>query len=42
MTVSDDIFIDFNLKKATDKVICLNCKRKIRYSESKRIVKIVE
>jgi C4-type Zn-finger protein len=35
-TVSDDIFIDYDLRKATQKEFCNNCKRKIRYSEKKR------
>lgn len=36
LTVSDDIFIDFDLREATEKEFCNNCKRKIRYSEKKR------
>lgn len=37
MIVSDDIFIDFDIRKADQKVFCENCKRKIRFSEQKRI-----
>lgn len=36
MTVSDDIFIDFDIREAKDKVFCENCKRRIRFSEKKR------
>ena len=32
-TVSDDIYIDFDLRQATEKEFCNNCKRKIRYSQ---------
>lgn len=39
ITVSDDIFIDFDLREATDKVFCENCKRRIRFSEKKRLPK---
>ena len=39
LTVSDDIFIDFDLREATDKVFCENCKRRIRFSEKKRLPK---
>ena len=39
MTVSDDIFIDFDLREAKDKVFCENCKRRIRFSETKRLPK---
>ena len=38
MTVSDDIFIDFDLREANEQVFCENCKRRIRFSEKKRIV----
>ena len=37
MTVSDDIFIDFDLREAKEKVFCDNCKRRIRFSEKKRV-----
>ncbi len=37
MIVSDDIFIDFDIRKADQKAFCENCKRKIRFSEHKRI-----
>ena len=37
LTVSDDIFIDFDLREAKDKVFCENCKRRIRFSDKKRI-----
>jgi hypothetical protein len=37
MIVSDDIFIDFDIRKADQKAFCENCKRKIRFSEQKRI-----
>ena len=39
MTVSDDIFIDFDLREAKDKVFCENCKRRIRFSEKQRLPK---
>lgn len=39
LTVSDDIFIDFDLREAKDKVFCENCKRRIRFSEKKRVPK---
>lgn len=32
LTVSDDIYISFDLREATEKEFCKNCKRKIRYS----------
>lgn len=38
LTVSDDIFINFDLRCATEKEFCNNCKRKIRYSAQKRSV----
>ena len=34
--VSDDIYIDFDLRYANKKVFCENCKRRIRFSEKKR------
>jgi uncharacterized protein YlaI len=37
MTVSDDIFIDFDLREANEKTFCENCKRRIRFSEKKRV-----
>ena len=37
MTVSDDIFIDFDIREANEKVFCENCKRRIRFSEKKRL-----
>lgn len=39
MAVSDDIFIDFDLRKANEKSFCENCKRRIRFSEKKRVQK---
>lgn len=39
MTISDDIFIDFDLREAKEKVFCENCKRRIRFSEKKRVPK---
>ena len=39
MIVSDDIFIDFDIREAKDKVFCENCKRRIRFSEKKRFQK---
>ena len=39
MVVSDDIFIDFDLREATEKAFCENCKRRIRFSEKKRLPK---
>lgn len=39
MTVSDDIFIDFDLREANEKAFCENCKRRIRFSEKKRVPK---
>ena len=39
MTVSDDIFIDFDIREAKEKVFCENCKRRIRFSEKKRLPK---
>ena len=36
LTVSDDIFINFDLRCANEKEYCNNCKRKIRYSVQKR------
>ena len=39
MTVSDDIFIDFDLREADEKAFCENCKRRIRFSEKKRVPK---
>ena len=32
LTVSDDIYIDFDLRESDQKEFCNNCKRKIRYS----------
>ena len=37
MVVSEDIFIDFDLREADQKAFCENCKRRIRFSEKKRI-----
>ena len=37
LTVSDDIFIDFDIREANEKVFCENCKRRIRFSEKKRV-----
>ena len=39
MVVSDDIFIDFDLREADQKAFCENCKRRIRFSEKKRLPK---
>ena len=39
MTISDDIFIDFDMREAKEKVFCENCKRRIRFSEKKRVPK---
>lgn len=39
MTVSDDIFIDFDIREANEKVFCENCKRRIRFSEKKHLPK---
>ena len=40
LTVSDDIFIDFDLREANEKVFCENCKRRIRFSEKKRVPRV--
>lgn len=37
MVVSEDIFIDFDLRDADQKAFCENCKRRIRFSEKKRV-----
>lgn len=39
MVVSGDIFIDFDLRVADQKAFCENCKRRIRFSEKKRLPK---
>ena len=39
MMVSDDIYIDFDIREANQKVFCENCKRRIRFSEKKRVPK---
>ena len=39
MMVSDDIYIDFDIREANEKVFCENCKRRIRFSEKKRVPK---
>lgn len=36
MVVSDDTYIDFDMRKSTDKIFCPNCKRKIKFSEVKK------
>ena len=36
LIVSDDTYIDFDMRKATDKVYCSNCKRWIKFSEVKK------
>lgn len=36
MMVSDNIFIDFDLRDADQKAFCENCKRRIRFSVKKR------
>lgn len=33
---NDDIYIDFDMRKYTDKVFCSNCKRTIKFSEVKK------
>jgi C4-type Zn-finger protein len=40
MTVSDDIFIDFDIRQASEKAFCENCKRRIRFSEKKRLPRV--
>jgi hypothetical protein len=40
MMVSEDIFIDFDLRDADKKVFCENCKRRIRFSEKKRLLRV--
>ena len=37
MMVSDEIFIDFDIREADQKAFCENCKRRIRFSEKKRL-----
>lgn len=37
MAVSEDIFIDFDLRDADQKTFCENCKRRIRFSEKRRV-----
>lgn len=37
MVVSDDIYISFDTREADQKAFCDNCKRKIRFSEKKRL-----
>ena len=39
MTISEDNFIDFDMREAKEKVFCENCKRRIRFSEKKRLPK---
>ena len=39
IAVSDDIFIDIDLRDADQKAFCENCKRRIRFSEKKRMSK---
>ena len=39
MMVSDEIFIDFDIREADQKAFCENCKRRIRFSEKKRLPK---
>ena len=39
MTISDYIFVDFDLREAKEKVFCENCKRRIRFSEKTRLPK---
>lgn len=34
--VSDDTYIDFDIRKSTDKVFCSQCKRWIKFSEVKK------
>lgn len=36
MLVSEDVYIDFDIRQADQKAFCENCKRRIRYSEKKR------
>lgn len=33
--VSEDVYVDFDMRKSTDKVFCSNCKRWIKFSENK-------
>ena len=40
MVVSEDIFIDFDLREADQKAFCENCKRRIRFSEKKRVPRV--
>ena len=40
MTVSDAIFIDFDIRQASEKAFCENCKRRIRFSEKKRLPRV--
>lgn len=37
MIVGDDIYIDFDMRKSTDKIFCPNCKRKIKFSEANKL-----
>lgn len=41
MVVSDEIFIDFDIRVSDQKAFCENCKRRIRFSEKKRTPKYV-
>lgn len=36
MFVSEDTYINFDMRKYTDKVYCQNCKRIIKFSEIKK------
>lgn len=36
MFVDDDVYIDFDMRHANQKIFCQNCKRKIKYSEVKK------
>lgn len=40
MTVESGIYINFDMRTATQKVFCTNCKRKIKYSEVKKETQI--
>ena len=39
MMVSEDIYIDFDIREANEKVFYENCKRRIRFSEKTRVPK---
>lgn len=37
MLVEDNVYIDFDMRHANQKIFCQNCKRKIKYSEVKKL-----